>query len=205
MALQAARLRDLRDATASRLADCGVPLHVAVDDRVDGRRGVRDDRRDHLVVVRPAEVVAGIGRVGDRLPGNALHELVGPARYRRVERDRVVPLLGWIDLAVDRGRRDETGQVVRQEGGKGFGQSELDGIGVDLLHLVELAQSKPASVSRFALFFMLTVITTSLAVIGEPSVHFASVRIFTVQILPSLDTDGMLVARSGWMLRFLSA
>src|SRR5438046_8883901 len=99
----------------------------------------------------------------------------------------------------------ETGRLFARKGAKGSVRVNLTVLAATVSALSSLPQSKPASVSRFALFSMLTVITTSSAVIGEPAVHFASVRIFTVQILPSLDTDGMLVARSGWMLRFLSA
>ena len=59
--------------------------------------------------------------------------------------------------------------------------------------------------SSAGLFCMLTVITTSSAVIGEPSLHLASLRSLTVQTFLSDEMDGIPSARSGWMFRFLSA
>src|ERR1700716_1080257 len=66
-------------------------------------------------------------------------------------------------------------------------------------------QSKVASVSRFASAWIWYVLTTSSAVIALPSDHLAPVRIFTVHVRWSDEIVGRPSARSGVMLRFLSA
>src|SRR5438094_193600 len=52
---------------------------------------------------------------------------------------------------------------------------------------------------------MRAVVTTSLAVIGVPSLHLAPDLIFTVQVLRSDESVGMPSARPGMTPRFLSS
>ncbi len=121
------------------LTQRGVPCDVAVDQGVGGRGGVGDDLGDGLVEMGPAKVVVGVGDVIDLRARDPLVELVGSAGHGRVQRDGIGPLLGRVDLSVDAGRRHERQQVVGQEGSKDILEGELDGIGVDLRHVVELA------------------------------------------------------------------
>src|SRR5713101_361905 len=96
-------------------------------------------------------------------------------------------------------------RLLARKGAKTSLRTNLTVVASTFVTLSSSPQSKAASVSRFGLFCMLTVITTSSAVIAVPSLHFAFLRILTVQVFESDEIDGMPSARSGTTFRFGSA
>src|ERR1700730_12642816 len=96
-------------------------------------------------------------------------------------------------------------KLLARNGAKGFFNVNFTVRVSTLSTLSSELQSNPPSVSRLGSDWILTVVTTSLEVIGLPSLHLAPDFSLTVQTVPSDETCGIPSARSGTTFRFLSA